>query len=74
MAPKIGVILDSPSAGVALRSGLFDTEHSVEAKRDRLLEELNRFKMKNEHLKSFYCRTSPRWRPCLHVPQVWSKT
>lgn len=39
-------------AGMALRSALFADEDSVEADRDCLQEELNRFEMKNEQTKN----------------------
>lgn len=44
MAPGIVVSMDLPLAGTALESGLLVTEDNVESVRDRLTEELNRFK------------------------------
>lgn len=58
MAPGIYVSTDSPFAVVALRNGLLATENSVEASRDRLLESLNRFKIKNEQLKKLMLEKS----------------
>lgn len=52
MAPENEVSMDSPLAGMALKSGLFAAEDSVDAERDRLLEELNRYRMENEQLKN----------------------
>lgn len=51
MAPGSDVSMYALLSEVALRSGLIVTEASIEAERDHLLEELNRFKMKYEQLK-----------------------
>lgn len=48
MSIKIDVSADSPSAVVAVKSGLFATEGSADAECDCLLEELNYFKIENE--------------------------
>lgn len=40
--------MNLPLVGVALRSDLLTTEQSVAEEHDRLLEELNRYKMENE--------------------------
>lgn len=53
MGPKIHGIIYSLLAGAALRPGFFATEDIVKMKRDHLLEELNRYKMKIRQLMMF---------------------
>lgn len=50
MAPKIDFIIDSSSAGIALKNGILATENSCKAEHDHLLEKSIRFKMENELL------------------------
>lgn len=51
MALGSDVCLNVSLAGLALRSGHFTTEHSVEAKCDHLLWELDRYKLEKWQLK-----------------------
>lgn len=53
MSLRINVILNSPFANVARKSGLLATEDSSKSERDRLLEELKLYKRKNKQLKKF---------------------
>lgn len=50
-APGINVSMNSPLAGVALRSGLHSTEDNVESRREHFVEYTNHYWIKQEQLK-----------------------
>lgn len=64
MQPGIYGSMDSPLAGVELRSGLLATEDSDRAKRDRFLGERDSYEMKNKQSKKQVLETNTAVKVC----------